>query len=194
MDWRLFNGALGVLRLVVGSVCFTFFFTGDLVAGIYGVSEIFAATMTIQNSIVAREGDMTWRGLAVVACYFAGAVFVPGGGATIWFLVGVQMWFVALRLWGQWTMGACYSILPTWRRLVDRGPFAFVRHPLALAAVGMRWCVVASNPTAFNLSSGFLFTVAAVLSVKLEERFLVEGQVWRDYASRVRWRMLPGVY
>lgn len=100
---------------------------------------------------------------------------------------------LAVYLWGRLTLGAMYNVssvlgseLYADHRLIEAGPFRFVRHPMyfgiALAAVGAlmvfrTWAMV--------------FAVAAlpafVVKARHEERLLAAefGAQWREYTERV---------
>jgi protein-S-isoprenylcysteine O-methyltransferase Ste14 len=79
--------------------------------------------------------------------------------------------------------------------VIDSGPYAYVRHPLYAASVvlfigmalamGSYWALI---PVAF----GFLVIVVRVV---LEDR-LLENELhgYHDYASRVRSRLIPGIW
>jgi protein-S-isoprenylcysteine O-methyltransferase Ste14 len=80
-------------------------------------------------------------------------------------------------------------------RVVDRGPYRFVRHPgyagavvahLALpVALGSLWGLV---PAAFGCAG-------VALRIVGEERTLRGGLAgYAEYAARVRWRLVPGVW
>ncbi|WKA26808.1 methyltransferase family protein [Bradyrhizobium roseum] len=80
-------------------------------------------------------------------------------------------------------------------RVISSGPYAFVRHPMysgtILFFVGVplllgSWWGVAIAPVFF-----LLFAVRT----RIEERALVEGLPgYADYAARVRYRLVPGVW
>jgi protein-S-isoprenylcysteine O-methyltransferase Ste14 len=77
----------------------------------------------------------------------------------------------------------------------DSGPYRIVRHPVyagnilalpgILLALGSLWTLI---PAAFEL-------IVAVVRTSLEDRTLQEELpgYW-DYARRVRYRLLPGIY
>ena len=80
-------------------------------------------------------------------------------------------------------------------RVVSSGPYAFVRHPmysgiiLFLPGVSLllgSWWGVAMSP---------LFAALFALRSGIEEQMLIEGLPgYADYASRVRYRLLPGLW
>lgn len=80
-------------------------------------------------------------------------------------------------------------------RVIDSGPYRYVRHPGYVA-----WLVLWLS---FNLALGswlgvaasFLVNAVMVVRTSLEDRFLTEHLPGYDeYASRVRSRLLPGVW
>ena len=80
-------------------------------------------------------------------------------------------------------------------RVISSGPYAFVRHPMysgiMLFFVGVplllgSWWGVAIAP---------LFAVLFGIRARIEERALVEGLPgYADYAARVRYRLVPGLW
>ena len=80
-------------------------------------------------------------------------------------------------------------------RVIDTGPYAFVRHPMYSAVVlyfaavalllGSWWALIASP----------VFFVLFAVRAGLEERALISGLPgYADYLARVRYRLLPGVW
>ena len=80
-------------------------------------------------------------------------------------------------------------------RVISSGPYAFVRHPMysgiMLFFVGVplllgSWWGVAIAP---------IFAVLFAIRARIEERALVEGLPdYADYAARVRYRLVPGLW
>jgi len=80
-------------------------------------------------------------------------------------------------------------------RVVSSGPYAFVRHPMysgiMLFFVGVplllgSWWGVAIAP---------VFAILFAIRARIEERALVEGLPdYADYAARVRYRLVPGLW
>lgn len=74
------------------------------------------------------------------------------------------------------------------------GPYAIVRHPIYLAWVVMVWSAPVMNGT--RLVFAVVSTLYLVAAIPFEERDLRRafGDAYRDYARRVRWRVIPFVY
>lgn len=107
-------------------------------------------------------------------------------------LPGVVLGMVAscVVVWALVSLGTRYTVGGV--RLVsvvDRGPYAFVRHPQQ----GARLLVVAG--AYLGGLPGVVAVLAAVASVMVvvcEESFLRRDAAYREYAARVPWRLLPG--
>jgi protein-S-isoprenylcysteine O-methyltransferase Ste14 len=82
------------------------------------------------------------------------------------------------------------------QHVINTGPYAFIRHPGYLAGILI---ILASGvalgswlATALLVISSLPFLLYRAIT---EDRFLqVELQGYRDYATRVRWRLLPGIW
>ncbi|MBI4351589.1 MAG: isoprenylcysteine carboxylmethyltransferase family protein [Elusimicrobia bacterium] len=77
----------------------------------------------------------------------------------------------------------------------DRGPYAAVRHPLYLAAIVLFLC----TPAALGSPGGFfpagLLAAAVAARTALEDRLLLKSLPgYREYAARVPYRLLPGLW
>ncbi len=124
-----------------------------------------------------------WSGGLRVATTVAGVALLIGGGA------------LAAR--GIVDLGAALTPLPRPRddaRLVDRGAYALVRHPVygGLVIAGLGWALVTASPVAAVLDLALL----AFFDVKSrrEEAWLVERYPgYAAYRDRTR-RLLPGLY
>ncbi len=77
---------------------------------------------------------------------------------------------------------------------IDRGPYAFVRHPLYLAWVLGMWPAPLMTGTRFLFA--LLTTVFLLVAIPFEERDLRRtfGAAYDKYAAKVRYRIVPGVY
>ncbi len=112
------------------------------------------------------------------------ALFVPGWALAIWSM-GVNPFFEkTVRI--QTDRG---------HRVIDTGPYAYVRHP---GYVGfMAWMI--STPPMLGSTSAFVPALLAVMLLvirtALEDRTLhAELPGYAEYAARVRFRLIPGIW
>ncbi len=98
----------------------------------------------------------------------------------------------SFTLWGLWTLRGSFSVTVEARRLVMRGPYRWIRHPLYFgeiltAAAVMLWRFSLRNAVLFCL-----FVVIQILRARWEEQKL--GRVfpeYRAYAARTFWFLSP---
>lgn len=77
----------------------------------------------------------------------------------------------------------------------DTGPYRFVRHPGYAGNVLALFGMVLALGSAWALIPAMAASTIAVVRTALEDRTLqAELPGYRDYARRVRYRLLPGVY
>jgi protein-S-isoprenylcysteine O-methyltransferase Ste14 len=80
-------------------------------------------------------------------------------------------------------------------KVVCTGPYALVRHPGCIGMIGF----ALSSPLALGSRLAYIPSaislVVFVVRTALEDRTLqAELEGYADYARRVRWRLLPGVW
>lgn len=92
------------------------------------------------------------------------------------------------------SLGKSFGIRPALRKLVTRGPYRVVRHPMYLAYV--------IGDIGYNLQEWNVGTVLLVLAgwvallyrMHAEERMLSRASEWPAYIGRARYRLLPGLW
>lgn len=79
--------------------------------------------------------------------------------------------------------------------VVSGGPYGVVRHPGYAGALGAFLLAPFALGALSGLVMSALLTAALVLRTALEDRALHTGlEGYEDYARRVRWRLIPGVW
>jgi protein-S-isoprenylcysteine O-methyltransferase Ste14 len=129
----------------------------------------------------ARDGDSS---LPEAAWLLGLALFVPGSAILTWSMVVNPFFEKTVRI--QTDHG---------HRVIDTGPYAHVRHPGYAGFVG--W--ILSTPLLLASAWAFVPALLAVLGVMirtvLEDRTLhAELPGYPEYAARVRFRLIPGVW
>lgn len=104
-------------------------------------------------------------------------------------LIGVVLGQVA-RLY----LGRSFGLLPANRGIVARGPFGVMRHPTYTGWFMLALGTVISYPTLRN-SVVLVATIPFMIwRIVLEERLLGEDPEYRAYQTRVRYRLVPGLF
>jgi protein-S-isoprenylcysteine O-methyltransferase Ste14 len=166
----------------------------------------------------ARLGPLFQRGQKATDKALIAALLVAMCG---WFIVmaldagsyGYSVVPLPLRATGVLAIAACmYVVFLTMRentfaapvvrvqterghKVIDTGPYAVVRHPMYAGAVLYFIGVPLLLGSWSGLALAPLLAALFALRIVLEERTLRTGLPgYADYAARVRWRLLPGVW
>jgi protein-S-isoprenylcysteine O-methyltransferase Ste14 len=115
-----------------------------------------------------------------------------------WLLVILALAGFGIALWARIVMGRLWSgsiVRKTDQRIIDAGPYAFVRHPIYAGII----IAVLATTALFGIPSSVLGAVlivaAAVLKAHIEENFLLDEMngAYDDYIERTP-MFLPGLY
>lgn len=161
----------------------------------YVLSECITLGLASWNQFAVVRRAHGARGLLVPAWYVLG-YFVDVRGEAVagpWVTLCWCLFFMetAQRV----ALGRCCSVgRPTWAGLYTGGLYRFMRHPCYLLDGAMRVCLTLALPSGVNWLTCGLYLAGLVAAVCVEERFLETVAEWRAYASRVRWRLVPGVF
>jgi protein-S-isoprenylcysteine O-methyltransferase Ste14 len=80
-------------------------------------------------------------------------------------------------------------------RVVDSGPYAWVRHPMYSGAIVFFVGAALLLGSWWGVAMSLLFVVLFAIRAGIEERTLTAGLPdYADYAARVRYRLLPGLW
>jgi protein-S-isoprenylcysteine O-methyltransferase Ste14 len=155
-----------------------------------------------------KRWDQVW--LAVFTLLFLALYIVAGFDAVRyqWSSMPVWLWPPGLVCWlaGNalltWAMGVNPFFEKTVRiqtdrghRVIDTGPYAFVRHPGYLGFFGWLLSVPLMLGAAWALLPAALAILSVVVRTALEDRTLREElDGYAAYAHRVRYRLIPGIW
>lgn len=118
-------------------------------------------------------------GLGRPAALVSNCIVLIGTLASVW-----------IALW----LGRSFSILPQARRLVTRGPYRYVRHPLYVAEFLALFGLVWQFALPWSLLLWCVAAAAQFPRMHFEERVLAETfPDYARYAARTA-RLLPGIY
>lgn len=98
------------------------------------------------------------------------------------------------QVWSKFALFRNFGIAPALRGVTATGPYRLLRHPMYAAYVVGQLGFLYAFPSAWNASVLAVWAIAQVLRIEAEERLLRGSPVYRAYADKVRWRLLPGVY
>ena len=119
------------------------------------------------------------------AVQLAGAVGVVAALSVVWWCTATNHFL------------ASFARLQTDRghHVVDTGPYAIVRHPMYAASTVLFVCVALLLGSWGALVPAAVLAALVVVRTRLEDRMLQDGLAgYREYATRVRHRLVPGIW
>ena len=151
-----------------------------VVAGLWAV--IYFVLMLLVAGLDVRFG---WTGQMSLAFQIAGAMaFILGSALFSWAMISNAYFATVVRIQEERGHKVCTS-----------GPYRFVRHPGYLGAIIQSLAVPLLLGSLWSLVPGGLAVLLMIIRTALEDRTLREElDGYKEYARRVRYRLLPGVW
>ena len=119
----------------------------------------------------------------------AASTFIPSQIATALMFAGMIIQISAkAALWRS------FGLVPANRGIKTRGPYRFVRHPMYAGYTLTHIGFLLGFPSLQNSLLYFTAFLIEVARLMREELILNQDTLYRQYAARVRYRLLPGVF
>jgi protein-S-isoprenylcysteine O-methyltransferase Ste14 len=154
-------------------------------------------TMMFRRAPVRITTNLYYWVVAFMASYwgfFVLSVEQPGRSLVRWtFLLPIYALGVFMDVWGRLSLGRNIGILPAQRRIVYRGAYRWVRHPIYTSAFLLS---IAGALASFSLPNFLLYAIGIAWLVERtlsEEEFLKADPQYAAYMQRVRWRWFTGL-
>jgi protein-S-isoprenylcysteine O-methyltransferase Ste14 len=151
--------------------------------------------LTRRSAVTVSTRPLDWAlsfiavNAPLLATPAAASAFLPSQIATALMFAGMVIQISAkAALWRS------YGLVPANRGVKTEGPYHFLRHPMYAGYTLTHIGFLLGFPSLQNLLlylTVFLIEVARLLR---EELILNQDPLYRDYATRVRYRLLPGIF
>lgn len=154
---------------------------------------IFTVFRRPTQAITMRLGD--WL-LAVTAT--AAPMLVVPGVMLVPSLekVGIALFIIGnlFQLWAKLILRRSFGVAAANRGIKIAGPYRFVRHPMyaGYAIIHLAFLLLMFMPV--NLVLYAIGWWAQILRIKAEENVLSQDPKYADYMTKVRWRLIPGIF
>ena len=158
------------------------------------VSEVVSVVLLLTQ----RRGEWSVRGYPLVIALVGtgmGLLVVPQGTQLIPELLSTMLLFTGatIALMAKLFLGRSFGVVPANRGVKDRGVYRWVRHPMyagyILNQLGFLLVFFSPYNVAVYIGAWSAFWLRAVE----EEKFLETDAAYREYRSRVPYRLIPGV-
>ncbi len=169
--------------------------THRVIGAVFIVQQVFVAAAFVArrfpNSVSRRPLD--WA--AALGGSFGGFLLRPTGSQPA-YAVGLILQILGLAAWtlSFFALGRSFGLVAADRGLVMRGPYAVVRHPLYTSYMVTQLGYLLQSVSAWNVAVLSFTWTCQIARAVAEERLLAEVPPYAEYRSRVRWRLMPGVW
>ncbi len=106
---------------------------------------------------------------------------------------GVAVVSVIIIVYSLLSLGRNIGFIPAQRKVVTRGAYRFVRHPIYTGTFVSLLAFVLRAFSVLNLTMVTVLIALLMLRGVVEERFLREDAGYAAYLQEVRWRWFPGI-
>lgn len=150
-----------------------------------------AVVLFVMRRDASRVGNKLDLVIALSGTFIVSFLEGPEIRDTHWLPTVIQV--IALLGWvaSLVALGRSFGIVPADRGLVQHGPYRYVRHPIyafeALFLLGY-FAAVPTGRSAVIILAAFVLQILRIL----REEHILEG--YKEYKSKVPWRILPGVW
>lgn len=100
----------------------------------------------------------------------------------------------AIHLSAKLALRRSFGVVAANRGIKATGVYRIVRHPMYLGYCVSQTGILLAGPTQANALIVACCWVLFIMRINAEERLLLRDEVYRDFAERTRYRILPGVY
>lgn len=101
---------------------------------------------------------------------------------------------IFLQISGKLILGFSFGIVAANRGVKVGGPYRFIRHPIYAGYTITHVGLLLAMPSLLNAILYASALALQIVRILREERILCQDQQYRDFAERVSYRLLPGVF
>jgi protein-S-isoprenylcysteine O-methyltransferase Ste14 len=171
--------------------------TGRLTGLFLLASEVLVVVLTlVRRSAVTVDRSIRARVLTTVSMMgpplLAPAAVMPLAPEAV--TVGLSCAGLCVVIAGKITLGRSFALLPANRGVVSNGLYRIVRHPIYLGYLVTHVAFLVASPSLWNIVALLAADAALLARAVCEERTLAHDPEYREYQTRVRWRVAPGVF
>jgi protein-S-isoprenylcysteine O-methyltransferase Ste14 len=171
--------------------------TGRITGLFLLLSEAIVVALTlVRRSARALDRSMKARMLTMVSVLgpplLAPAAVAPLAPEAV--TVGISCAGLAVVIAGKITLGRSFALLPANRGVVSTGLYQVVRHPIYMGYLVTHVAFLGASPSLWNIAALFVADAALLARAVCEEQTLAKDPAYQEYQTRVRWRVVPGVF
>ena len=161
------------------------------------LSEALVVVLTVlRRSAATVDRSVKARVLTTVSM-LGPPLLVPGAATALvpeMTTVSISIAGLCVVIAGKVTLGRSFALLPANRGVVSTGLYGIVRHPIYMGYMLTHIAFLMASPSLFNLCALIVADGALLARAVCEEKTLALDPAYREYQTRVRWRVAPYVF
>ena len=106
---------------------------------------------------------------------------------------GLAVVSMMILLYALLSLGRNIGFIPAQRKVVTKGAYGFVRHPIYTGTFVSLFAFVLRSYSLLNLTMAAVLVALLMIRGVVEEWFLREDPGYAAYLQEVRWRWFPGI-
>jgi len=110
------------------------------------------------------------------------------------FTVALSALGLLVVIGGKLSLGRSFGLIPANRGIVSTGLYRVVRHPIYLGYLVTHIAFTVANPTMWNVALLVTADIALMARAVCEEQTLAQDDAYCAYQTKVRWRVVPGLF
>ncbi len=144
----------------------------------------------------ARELSLRPRDWAFAAAGTYFPLMIAQGGPAISLEFGVILLVLGMlvHIGAKLSLNLSFGLVAANRGIKTDGLYRFVRHPMYAGYMICHIGFLLTQPSLWNLGVYVVTWTFLALRIAAEERILFQDEEYREMATRVRYRLIPGVY
>lgn len=157
-------------------------------------------TMVVAMFLMRREAsasNVSVLALAATAVGTFSTLFlapIDPSGVPSFVTVPIQLLGLTMAVVALGCLRRSFGLAPANRGIKTSGMYRYVRHPLYASYLVTFAGYVLAYPAPRNFALLGASIAGQLLRMALEERLLLQDQLYADYAARTRFRIVPGLY
>lgn len=188
---------VSLFTLLAVRLGFDFLETGRLTGLLLLASEALVVVLTVFRRPPAIV-DRSLRARVLTTISLLGPmVMMPGAIAALApepVTVAISAAGLMVVVGGKLSLGRSFGLMPANRGVVCTGLYSVVRHPIYMGYLITHVAFLAANPTVWNVAALVTADIALMARAVCEEATLARDPQYREYLTRVRWRVVPGLF
>lgn len=184
--------------LILFALPFVLRFTHALQNDPFILALILAEMLTVVLLLIRRPGPIAgtpWAFFVALIGTFGPLLVKAPDGPPVIAAGALLMWLgLAISVSAKLSLARSFGMIAANRGVKSRGVYRFIRHPMYLGYAVTHFGFLLVFPNLFNLAIYLMTWTFQLLRIREEERWLSRDEAYRDYADRVRYRLIYGVY